>query len=185
MNVHDAAALITRPNKVWQVLPVSYVFTILTTHLNHLPTMHTKPERGIAKQALEKARFFADQAQLSVSTNRSAFVNYLEAAIVFARSATFHVQKEYRHEIGFDTWYAEHQQVLKADPISTFFLNTRNFIFKEGPVTVRKVVNMSFQGTIALSGTVSVKVIGSKPWYRRSPKIIWQDFRAPILQPQR
>ena len=65
-------------------------------------------EESIARRTLRKARFFAGQAEQSKTGQREAFETYLEAAIVFGRSVTYHIQKEFKHENGFDDWYANH-----------------------------------------------------------------------------
>ena len=43
------------------------------------------------------ARFFAAQAVAVSPQKRDEFGHFIEAAIVFGRSATFHLQKEYAH----------------------------------------------------------------------------------------
>jgi hypothetical protein len=129
---------------------------------------------------LERASFFVDRAEALGVTDRAAFQHFLEAAIVFARSVTFHLQKEYAHQPGFETWYALWQQRLKADSLAAFFLEQRNYVLKQGPLEIGKHVDMHLYSTVTMTTSVSVKVIRAQPWYRRSPTILWQDAVYPI-----
>ena len=138
-------------------------------------------EPNIARQTLGKARLFAQQAQHSKLENREAFQANLEAAIVFGRSITFHIQKEFAHQKDFDAWYANHQSTLKNDLLSQFFLQSRNFILKQGPAGVKRVIAVEMHESINVSCTVDVKVIRGQPWYRRKPSILWSDFKTPLV----
>lgn len=136
-----------------------------------------------ARGTLEAARFFLEKAELTGISDRKPFQWYLEAAISVGRNVTWHIKKEYSHQPGFQAWYSGHESMMAADPIFSFFRDTRNFIVKEGPVGVHRVVHLS--GVVTATGdvTVEVRVIRGKPWYRRSTKIIWEDLRASVLQP--
>jgi hypothetical protein len=138
-------------------------------------------EESTAQQTLRKARFFAIQAEQSKVGHREAFETYLEAAIVFGRSITFHIQKEFVHKEGFVNWYSDHQNKLKNDPVAKFFLEKRNFILKQGPVGIHKIITADFHEILTFSCTVNAKVIRGQPWYRRSIKILWSDFKSPFV----
>ena len=142
------------------------------------------PKRSYARSKLEQARFFITHASEAISAQqRDAFVNFIEAAIVSARSVTFCLQREYHCKTNFDPWYSEKQEVMKNDPIFRFFKDKRNYVLKEGPVGVYKAVSVVIEETVSVSASVEVKVIRGKPWYRRSPKILWEDLRAAIMRP--
>jgi len=140
-------------------------------------------EPSVARRTLAKARFFVDQAELVGIADREALEAHLEAAIVFGRTVTFHIQNEYCHRPGFKPWYSVLQTKMKEDSIFRFFLNTRNFILKEGPVGVGRVISFSGQVTVVPSVSAEVRLIFGKPWYRRSLKILWEDLRAEVLRP--
>ena len=60
-----------------------------------------------ARATLDTARFFCDAAGRAAD-DVEAFRRYLQAAIVFARSVTFHLQKEYSDSAGFkDSWWPQ------------------------------------------------------------------------------
>lgn len=139
--------------------------------------------KSVARLTLEKARFFVDQAESAGVANRLAQQNNLEAAIVFGRSVTFHIQKEFAHHLGFDPWYAVQQKAMKADPLLDFFLATRNYILKEGPVALQRTIQLSASGEVHASGYLEVHIIRGRPWYRRSPAILWADLVADIGRP--
>lgn len=140
---------------------------------------------SIARRTLERARFFLERAESSEQRDRRALEYYLEAAIVFGRSVTFHLQKEFRHRTGFETWYAEKRSQMAGDPLFEFFKDKRNYVLKEGPIPVRKTVAVEITASIALSGFVEARVRRAKPWYRRSRKLWWEDIRAAIVRPLR
>lgn len=142
-------------------------------------------KRNLASITLQKAYFFADRARAAGPAQREEFSNFFEAAIVFARSVTLHLQKEYSHRSGFKDWYSTKQDMMKRDAVCSFFLEQRNFILKEGPANLHKVTSITIRESFILSDSIKVKVIRGKPWYRRSPKILWGDLRRIIMKPIR
>lgn len=141
--------------------------------------------KSIAAQTLGRANFFLDCAQANITSDRRAFEHFLEAAIVYGRSVTFHLQKEFSKYSGFDDWYREKQEEMGKDPLFRFFLGKRNYILKEGPVSIQKTIAVTISETVVASDFVEVKVIRGKPWYKRGPKILLEDLRAPLLQKYR
>ena len=61
-----------------------------------------------------------------------SFVVAVNALIPALRSVTFLLQKELRHEPGFDDWYEPWQQKLRDDPVMRWVVEARNRIEKEG-----------------------------------------------------
>lgn len=132
-----------------------------------------------ARDTLEKARYFAEQAAARQQEDIVAFRHNLEAAIVFARSVTFHIQKEFAYASGFDTWYGDWQRRLNTERVSRFFLETRNLLLKEGKLGVSR--HISFRVTITASAKLTAKaiVIRGQPWYRRAPRILLENLLYP------
>lgn len=142
-------------------------------------------KQRLARLKLEQARFFTTRASEALPAQREAFLNFIEAAIVFARSVTFCLQSEYRHKPDFDSWYLSKQETMKKNPIFAFFRDKRNYVLKEGSAGVHKVVSVAIEEKIGFSDFAEIRVIRGQPWYRRSPKILWGDFRAAIMKPIR
>lgn len=138
---------------------------------------------SVARGTLDAARFFVSRAaQKSVGDDTRALRHFLEAAIVFGRSVTFHIQKEFSKRPGFDQWYATWQTRLKNDPLATYFLDKRNYVLKVGRVDLRFTLNANvgeFQSTFA---HVSARVIRGAPWYRRSPRVLVDDAIQPLRE---
>jgi hypothetical protein len=141
--------------------------------------------KSIAAQTLGRANFFLDYAEEYIPSDRRAFEHFLEAAIVYGRSVTFHLQKEFSKHPGFDNWYREKKEEMGKDPLFQFFLEKRNYILKEGPISVQKTTMVTISETIVLSDFVDVQVIRGKPWYKRSLKILLEDLRAPLIKKYR
>jgi len=139
---------------------------------------------SISRETLEKSRLFLNQAQQAVITGeRFKFIANLEAAIVFGRTVTFHIQKEYTHQTKFEDWYGSHEQAMKTDPLMRFMLENRNYVLKEGQVEVIRLISLNISVKFAsFTGGIEVDVIRGTPWYRRSPKIIWEDIRTTVNQ---
>jgi hypothetical protein len=138
--------------------------------------------RSVAITTLGKARFFAEQAGLAGANDREAVTNNLEAAIVFARSVTFHLQSQFAHAPGFDVWYAEQQQRLRNDRLGRFLLEQRNYVLKVGPAPIKRNISVSITDTLQMTAELSIKVIRGQPWYRRSPKTLVEDATYPLRE---
>lgn len=137
---------------------------------------------SVARSTIAKARFFLDRADEAGGEDRFAFGNFLEAAIVFARSVTFHLQKEFAHQPEFKTWYEEHQKSLGQNKLARFLLEQRNYLLKQGPITTHRIIEMSMTESVHMSCSVTIKVIRGAPWYRRSPRILWDDATHPLRE---
>lgn len=133
-----------------------------------------------ARDTLEQARFFLTRATEVADSDRVALGHFLEASIVFGRSVTLHLQKEFAHVEGFAEWYEPQRDRMGRDPLLRFFLEKRNYILKRGRLGVRKTVALSLRSTIQVTASVRIKVKRGTPWYRRSPQILLQDAAAPM-----
>lgn len=137
---------------------------------------------SVASKTLGRANFFIDYAEKYSFVDRQAFEHFLEATIVYGRSVTFHLQKEFSKHSGFNDWYDKKQEEMRKDPLFQFFLDKRNYILKEGPVSIRKTTTVTFSETVMFSDFFEVHVIRRRPWYKRGLKILFDDLRAPLLQ---
>lgn len=132
---------------------------------------------------MERARFFAAQAKAAGVTSRDHFGHFLDGAIVIGRSVTFHLQKEYAHVPGFDVWWKEVEaKRLGNEPLCKFFVETRNFVLKEGPTGTRMVANVAVTEHVFMSESFDVHVVRGQPWYRRRISILWEDCSRWLLR---
>ena len=136
--------------------------------------------RSVARDTLERAMFFVERAAPIGTADRVAFQAFIESAIVFARSVTLHLQNQYARIPEFPGWYVTWQDRLRADPLAKFFTEKRNYVLKEGPLEVRKHINLQVSVTVRVTATVSATVMRGQPWYRRSPKILIEDALSPL-----
>lgn len=134
----------------------------------------------LASLTLTKARFFVDQATRTDPNDTEAVAKYLEAAIIFARSVTFHLQSQFAHVPGFKEWYAEQQKRLGDDRLSRFMLGQRNYLLKVGPISVKRIIGMTITEEAVAACEIKVRIIRGKPWYRRSPKVLVVDAIYPF-----
>ncbi len=137
---------------------------------------------SVARLTIAKARFFLDYADNTGANERIAFCNFLESAIVFTRSVTFHLQKEFANQPGFTEWYVEHRKPLEQNRLGRFLLEQRNYLLKEGPIATHRVIEMTMTGTVSLSCSATITVIRGAPWYKRSIRILWQDATYPLKE---
>ncbi len=119
-----------------------------------------------AREYIEKARFFVEKARIAETRDEVDFQNFLETAIVWARSVTFVLQTQYKRVPGFEDWYAKWQDQLGKDPLARFFLEQRNFVLKRKGVVLRKVTTVTVTLPILVETLVTAKVISSS-WRSR------------------
>jgi hypothetical protein len=138
---------------------------------------------------LEKARFFlaqAEAAELATQTaDRQPFLANIEAAVVFGRLVTFHLQKEFSNQREFAGWYDDVRARLQGDPRFQYLVQTRNLILKEGPAPTRRTLQITAHFAMAPELMADTFVIRGRPWYRRSPRILYADTLEKLLDPAR
>lgn len=142
---------------------------------------------SIARGALDKARYFLQQAEATEAAahsenERLPFLANAEAAIVYGRSITFHLQKQFSHDPLFDEWYEGVRGRLRQDARFRYLLETRNVILKEGPAPIRRTIEITMNVSVSLGVTFDAVLVRGQPWYRRSLKILWDDFRVAALR---
>jgi len=142
-------------------------------------------EKCNSRIKLDQARLFISQASQAKPDQRDILTTNLEAGIVFARSVTFCLQKDFHDKPGFDAWYSSKQDLMRQEPLFKLFLEKRNYVLKQGSAGIHKVINLEAAETITLSEFARIRVIRGRPWYQRTLKILWEDFRASIREPIR
>jgi hypothetical protein len=136
----------------------------------------------IARETLRKSQYFLDKARSLSIAERNDLSTLLEAAIVFSRSVTLHLQKELASEATFGPWYEEWRRRLGQSPISVYLLEQRNYVLKEGPLRTRRILSIAGTARIRITASATIRVIRSAPWYRRAPSIIVQDLLWPLRE---
>lgn len=130
----------------------------------------------IAQATLDKSRFFLARAREVSVGDREVFKHFFEAAVVFARSVTFHLQKQLAAKPGFEGWYRKRQQELVSNQLCRFFLEQRNYILKCGPAAVVVDIRVQLTDAVTVAANFESRVTRDKPWYRRRPQIIVDDL---------
>lgn len=138
-------------------------------------------KESTARKTLRKARFFVSQAELCGLRDQTEFESYLEAAIVFARSITIHIQKAYKHRSGFESWYSRCRSGLESDPLCKFFIDTRNFILKQGQVGVKGVLSITPMPATAVGSVGHPTVIITSKEARDTPSKVYHRLRIPSI----
>lgn len=102
--------------------------TTYTRKMDNFPKRH----------AISRARFFLDLAKRCSVEERDEFEAYLEASIIFGRTAIHRLQSEYEHHSNWKPWCDR----LRSDPAVQFFRNERNWILKQGPPKVGQIIGV-------------------------------------------
>lgn len=137
-------------------------------------------EASVARQTLSKARTLLRLTERLDLNEHEEFAVLLESAIVFGRSVTFHLQKEYSSKSGFEEWYKDQQAQLNNISLCRFFLNMRNFILKEGPAKTTRNISVAIYATATIKTSLDAILVSGQPWYRRNPIVLWGDIRVAI-----
>jgi hypothetical protein len=93
------------------------------------------PER----HAISRARFFLEQAERCSSAEQEAFECYLEASIIFGRTAILRLKTQHEKHPDWKPWF----KLLKSNPTICFFWNYRNFIIHKGPPKVGQIITFN------------------------------------------
>jgi hypothetical protein len=142
------------------------------------------------RAVLEKARYFLAQAEATEpaahnSGDEMPFAANIEAAVVFGRSVTFHLQKEFSDRNNFANWYAQVQARLRANAQFHYLVSARNFILKEGPTPIRRAVQTTLSFAIGVFATTKTTVAPEQSWYQRSTRMLYDRIRVTLLEPVR
>ena len=85
-----------------------------------------------------RARLFVDLADKCGPKEQELCEAFMEAAIVFARTAVHRLKTECEKSKGWKSWFDD----LREEPAVQFFRIQRDFILKEGPPRVGQVVRI-------------------------------------------
>jgi hypothetical protein len=91
---------------------------------------------------LEETEYFFEEMKRNIE-NVKIFTFNLSAFITAARSVTFFMQAESQNVMGFKEWYAEKQELMKADKDFKFFNEMRNATVHNRHVIPNKKVPLS------------------------------------------
>jgi hypothetical protein len=138
------------------------------------------------RNPLTRARFFLAQAEALSGTEREAFNNYLQAAIVFGRSVYQYLQSladASGVDPGYRKWFNAKRTVMAADPILEYFRNSRDLLIHHRHLPVAKRTSRTASAAAYVSDYAEMKVGRGQPWYRRSRGVLWQDAKATVMRP--
>jgi hypothetical protein len=150
--------------------------------------------RCIARDTLEKARYFLAQAMTAEAAPQSpsmAFVAHLEAAIVYGHAIRDHLSAEFSRRPKWRLWKAARLKVLRVEPLFLFFSaegdratdpGLRQIILHRGGEQFSLFRSVQLFMQIMNKASVSKVVIRAAPWYRRSPRIIFDDLIYPARE---
>lgn len=96
-----------------------------------------------AYDALDEAKYFLDMMKENID-DLNKFKYNLDAFIQTGRNVTFHLQREFKKNPEFNSWYVIEQENMSKDPLFCFFTKTRNFVVKEEQITVKGHHELSF-----------------------------------------
>jgi len=135
-------------------------------------------EKSIASHTLGRANFFLNCAEACERVDRSSFEYFFEAAIIYGRSVTFHLQKEFSKKKGFEDWYNKKQDEMREDELFKFIIDKRNYILKQGPIVIKNTIMLGLSENIIMSDFMEVHIIRGAPWHERGVKVIIEDLSA-------
>ena len=91
------------------------------------------------RHAIARAEFFLALAENCDVQNRQDFEAFIEAAIIFARTAIHRLKTQFEHHPDWSLWFAS----IKEDPAVCFFRHQRDFILKEASPKMGQVISFN------------------------------------------
>ncbi len=134
---------------------------------------------------LQRARFFLGKAQTMTDVARVELDHYLTAAVVFGRSAFHYLEKaaELTDDKAYRTWFGAKSLAIKNDVLLEHFRDIRNTEIHARRVPLSRQVSLSAHAVLHTSAYAEMRVKRGRPWYQRSPTILWQDAWAVVTRP--
>ena len=117
-----------------------------------------------SRRPLERAKLFLAKAKECPADNRVDFEAYLEASIIFGRSAIHRVQAAYKEDAVFKNKFKIWWDSLENDKSVVFLKEERDMILHEAPPRIGQILQMPF---IPASGHV-----GGQPVEDDEPDVI-------------
>ena len=90
------------------------------------------------RDAVTRAQQFLNLAKKCSASERDQYEMFLEAAIVFGRSALHRLQSQARDDPNWKEWWDN----LRKDEAVEFFRTERDYLLKEGPARVHQVIRV-------------------------------------------
>lgn len=143
------------------------------------------PRFASAHLPLQRARFFLGEAQAMREVDRVKLDHYLTSAVVFGRSAFHYLETaaDATSPKAYRSWFGAKRLVIKADVLLEHFRDLRNSEIHTRRVPLSRHVSVSLNAVLRTSAYGEARVKRALPWYRRSPRILWQDAWATLLRP--
>ena len=92
-----------------------------------------------ARHALARADFFLSLAEKCSASQLEEFEAYLEASIIFARSAMNRLITEFSKHPHWKPWFT----LMSGEASVSFFQNERNYILKERSPPLTQIINVN------------------------------------------
>lgn len=112
----------------------------------------------LAEEKLREAEYFLGQMKANTQ-DPDAFRWNLSAFLSAARSVTFYLQKEFRGNPDFDSWYPEKQALLAADTEAKYFDEARVSSIHVRAVSPRKTVDVRMYESVGVSESFRFELI--------------------------
>lgn len=90
----------------------------------------------VKRHAISRAEFFLECAERCSVDSRENFEAFLEASIVFGRTAIHRLKSQFKDHREWKAWFAS----LRGNPSVEFFREQRDFILKEAPPKVGQII---------------------------------------------
>ena len=97
------------------------------------------------RHAISRTRFFLQMAELCSANDREDFEAYLEAAIIFARTAILRLEFELSKHPDWIDWWSS----LLSDETTELFRVARNWIVHQAPPKISQVVRLGSPAELA------------------------------------
>jgi len=91
------------------------------------------------RHAISRAQFFLALASKCESADQNEFEAFMEASIVFGRTAIHRLKNDFEHHTKSKNWFDS----LKENPSIEFVREQRDFILKEGPSKVGQRIGVA------------------------------------------
>jgi len=142
------------------------------------------PSPTSPRNPLTRARFFLAQAEALPGTEREAFDNYVQAAIVFGQSVYEYLASPPGADAAYRNWFRAKSITMEANPVLAYFRKSRNLLVHRRHVQVqRRIFGTASEMLPSLSMYAEGRVTRSEPWYRRSLRILGHDAKATVMRP--
>lgn len=92
-----------------------------------------------SRTALGRAEFFLHLAEKCTPDQRAEFEAYVDASIIFARTALHRLKSKCSNHPSWRNWFTQ----LKGNPAVEFFRDNRDFLLKEGPTKIGQVISFN------------------------------------------